>query len=337
MDLSGPWTLTTSKENGIDKIQTWTYEKSDAIKVDARKGHRFKPKLNAQPNQYDTPLKFFLNVCLPPDFVNGFVGFANTNGPLGTMHCDAVHKSLTYGEAVKFFLYILTICLYPGDALDELWGETFGEDDIVSPLGLGRWGISKNRFKLLIGLMGKLHPLSEFEADTANTDPWRFSDFWLRCFNQWMPKILVPGWLFGPDEGMSAWDALAGDTPTDIPHLSFEPRKPKNTGAEVTMMMEGTCGMCIKGEVLKGAATNPHLKYADDWSYTCAMHLRLADDWLPDDVLRPNEPEAERVYGADSHFMGVDEVEYLLIEVSTAGHICVHTALHICVCPHFNR
>ena len=152
-----------------------------------------------------------------------------------------------------------------------------------------------------------------------------------------MPKILVPGWLFGPDEGMSAWDALAGDTPTDIPHLSFEPRKPKNTGAEVTMMMEGTCGMCIKGEVLKGAAANPHLKYADDWSYTCAMHLRLADDWLPDDVLRPNEPEAERVYGADSHFMGVDEVECLLFEVSTAGHICVHTALHICVCPHFNR
>ena len=125
------------KENGIDKIQTWTYEKSDAIKVDARKGHRFKPKLNVQPGQYDTPFKFFLNVCLPPDFVNGFVGFANTNGPLGTMNCDAVHKSLTYGEAVKFFLYILTICLYPGDALDELWGETFGEDDIVHPLGFG--------------------------------------------------------------------------------------------------------------------------------------------------------------------------------------------------------
>ena len=34
-------------ENGADKVQTWTYEKPDAIKADTREGERFKPKMNA--------------------------------------------------------------------------------------------------------------------------------------------------------------------------------------------------------------------------------------------------------------------------------------------------
>ena len=45
------------KENGVDKVHTWTYEKPDAIKVDERKGERFKPKINVTPAEYNTPFK----------------------------------------------------------------------------------------------------------------------------------------------------------------------------------------------------------------------------------------------------------------------------------------
>ena len=296
-------------ERGVEKVQVWTYEKPDAIKVDARKGERFKPKINVLPSEYNTPYKMFQNVCLPPDLVNGFVLFANTTGQLGKPLCDTLHRSLMPGEAMKFFMYIIALCLYPGDPIEEMWSEGSSADHIISGAGLGQWGLSKNRFVLLWGCWGKLYPLSELEQDTSNTDPWRFSDFWLRCFNTHMARTIVPGFSLAPDEGMSPWDAVEGDWPFDIPYSTFEPRKPKHIGAELKMMMEGQCGMCLLAEVLKGAASNATAKYADEWSYTCAMNLRLSDPWIHS----PNGPE--RVYMADSHFGGVDEAECLLIKV----------------------
>ena len=298
------------KEGGLDKVQTWTYQKPDAIKVDARKGDRIKPKLNVMPSEYNTPYKMFQNVMLPPDLVNGFVLYANSTGQLGKPLCDQLHSSLTPGEAMKFFMYIIALCLYPGDPIDEMWSERGSADHIINGAGLGQWGISKNRFLLLWTAFGQLHPQSELEPDTSNTDPWRFSDFWLRCFNDHMSRIIVPGFSLAPDEGMCPWDAPAGDRPGDIPHSTFEPRKPKNIGAELKMTMEGQCGVCVLAEVLKGADFNATAKYTDEWSYTCAMNLRLADPWIHS----PRGPE--RVYMADSHFGGVDEAECLLIKVS---------------------
>ena len=299
-------------ENGVDKVQTWTYEKPDAIKADTRKGERFKPKMNALASEYNTPFKMFQNVMLPPDFINGFVMYANTTGQLGKPFCDPLHGSLTYGEAMKFFMYIIALCLYPGDPIDQMWAEGRSAISIVSGAGLGQWGISKNRFVLLWACYGRLYPLSELEPDTSNTDPWRFSDFWLRCFNQHMSRVVVPGWSLAPDEGMCPWDAPAGDRSFDIPHSTFEPRKPKNIGAELKMTMEGQSGICLRAEVLKGAAFNSTAKYRDEWNYTCAMNLRLADPWIHS----PSGPE--RVFMADSHFGGVDEAECLLIKVTAA-------------------
>lgn len=297
------------RENAIDCVQTWTYAKPDSIKVDARKGERFKPKINKLPAEYNTPFKMFLNVMLPPDFVNGFVQFANVH-ELGKPLCDQLHKATTHGEAIKFLMYIFALCLYPGDPIEDMWREASTSDHVVNGPGLGQWGISKNRFVLLWKCFGQLYPMSELEPDTSNQDPWRFSDFWLRCYNPHMARTIVPGWSLAPDEGMCPWDAPAGDRPFDIPHSTFEPRKPKNIGAELKMTMEGQCGVCMLAEVLKGAAFNATAKYRDEWNYTCAMNLRLADPWLHS----PGGPE--RVFMADSHFGGVDEAECLLIKVA---------------------
>ena len=58
---------------------------------------------------------------------------------------------------------------------------------------------------------------------------------------------------------------------------------------------------------MKGAAPHADLEFADEWSYTQAMNLRLSKQWHT----------SNRVYMADSHFMGVDDVECLLLKVQS--------------------
>eukprot|EP00965_Chrysotila_dentata_P182995 6043041-Pleurochrysis_carterae.AAC.1 len=60
------------------------------------------------------------------------------------------------------------------------------------------------------------------------------------------------------------------------------------------------------------------MEFEDDWGFTTALNFRLVKPWL----------DAERVVGADAHFMSVDTVEAMLIK-----HACARTLPAPCAYP----
>ena len=299
-------------EGGETKTQRWFHEQPTAIAQDARTAERFPASLNVPLQDVQTPFKMFLFAALPPKFVAGCVAYFNTRGKLGRPGHSFAHRECTTGEIVKWFCIILTLCLYPGDPVAEMWHDKMMESDLLGPPCLGQYGICKNRHELFMSLFSKLYDESELLPDSHNKDDkWRFCDFWMRMFNEHMAIIIKASWLLAPDEGMSPWDAEAGPNPDQIPHSSFVPRKPKDVGGEIKMTMDGVSGVLLFCEVMKGAASHGGLEYADDWSYTQAMNLRLSKQWH---VTAANK-NPNRVYMADSHFSGVDEVECMLLKV----------------------
>ena len=73
-------------------------------------------------------------------------------------------------------------------------------------------------------------------------------------------------------------------------------------------MADGECGAIIRVEYMEGEHAHQDQEFYSDWGYTCALNLRLSKPYKKLDV----------IYLGDAHFIGVDEVECLLLNVSAA-------------------
>ena len=292
--------------------QTWFYETPEAIGIDERQAARQRPQINANPVDYKSPFDMWLNVCLPFNWlkkvfdVNGYL-----NQRLSGRDNTYQHRKTTIGEGIQWLGYMLGIANNPGTPVRGMWQDKIhaGEKRTMPPPSYGRFGMSENRFfKLEYLLATSQYPLSEDGMDAS--DPWRYSRLCVDEHNSHWESIYSPSWLLAPDEGMSPWTAAEGPRVQDIPFLSHVPRKPKPLGAELKTTADGESGAIIRLELalefkrVRGKPS-PVVPYADEWGATAGQCMRLAKPWL----------NTGRCFGADAHFISVDSVEAMCLNV----------------------
>ena len=291
--------------------QTWFYEAPEAIGVDERQEQRQRPQINANPAEYRTPYLMWQNVCLPWQWVvKMFDHGGYINQRLSGKDNTFQHRKTTIGEGIQWFGYQLGIANNPGTPVRAMWQDKHhaGEKRTLPPPCYGRFGMSENRFFRLEGLLAAPYPLSEAGMD--NDDPWRYCRLAVNEHNSHWEKIYSPSWLLAPDEGMSPWTAAEGARPQDIPFLSHVPRKPKPLGAELKSTADGDSGAIIRLEFalefkrVRGQP-NPEVPFADEWGATAAQCMRLVKPWL----------NTGRCFGGDAHFISVDSVEAMRLNV----------------------
>ena len=218
------------KEGGHELKQRWFYEIPEAIQIDERQAHRQKPEINRDRSLWNTPVKMWANVALSSPFIKkmfGDTGFINQRLDGASTAFD--HRKTNENEGVRFCAYMLAIANNPGVPVRRMWAEQWkpGEKHVMPPPGLGRYGMSENRFFLLAKLLALMHSLSESELDAS--DPWRYCNLVPDSHNDHWEDVLSPSWLLAPDESMCP-ETKEGDKPTELPFLSNVPRKPKPLG-----------------------------------------------------------------------------------------------------------
>ena len=283
----------TYTDGALEKVQTWTVEPNpEAVTIDARTAPRFRASLNRRKADVDTPYKMWRNAMLPPKIVDNTVAAFN-------LRLDGrwrrTRKTST-SEVIRFFSYLPALTI-SGVPMKDAWTQLPKQKDIGPPLSMGRHGMSKNRFEVLLGLAGKLYPLNQEEIDTEN--PWRFSEMPVDAMNAHMPTVINPGWNCGPDESGAAWRGKEGLRPQDCPHVSFIERKPEPMCCE---LVDWACAdsQCIMGmEINKGAKAMAKLKYTDEYPATVAINMRLSE----------TIHHTQRTWGGDSWFTGLSEIE----------------------------
>ena len=281
-------------DGAVSKVQTWVIEPNpEAVTEDARTAPKFRATLNRPMEDVNTPYKMWRNAMLPPQLVENTVAAFNLRLDGKTRRT----RKTTTGEVIRFFCYLPGLALHPGTPLKKAWQRTRGAKDVGPPLEMGRHGMSKNRFVLLLMLAGKIYPLNQADIDKDN--PWRFSEMPVDVFNKHMPTVITPGWNIGPDESGSAWRGKEGEKPEQCPHVSCIERKPEPICCELVDFACADC-QCILGmEINKGKKGMANAKYTNEYNATAATNLRLSEPYH----------HTQRTWGGDSWFTGLSEIE----------------------------
>ena len=281
-------------DGGLSKVQTWTVEPNpEAITVNAREAPRFRATINRRTEDIDTPFKMWKNAMMPPKIIDEMVSAFN----LRLSGKNRESRKTTKGEVIRFICYMPALALHPGTPLRKAWKQIHQARDISPPLAMGRHGMGKNRFELLLGLAGKIYPLNQKDIDTDN--PWRFSEMPVNAFNEHVPTVIEPGYNIGPDESGSAWRGKEGTAPEECPHVSVIERKPEPICCE---LVDFACAdsQCILGmEINKGKAGMANAKYTSEYGATTATNMRLSERYH----------HTQRTWGGDSWFTGLTELE----------------------------
>ena len=94
------------------------------------------------------------------------------------------------------------------------------------------------------------------------------------------------------------------------PYPAFVARKPRPTGGEHKCMADSGSGVINYIEIMEGAESHAGQEFYEEWGYTSALNLRLCKPWHA-----TTSTSHKHIYLGDAHFMGVDELEALLIKV----------------------
>lgn len=303
------------RRGGRVKNISWQYTPPEGIRVDARRGERFRPKINRDKADFKTPYLMWLNVALPMRFMTRMfdseTGYINQR--LSGRDNSAQHRKTTIGEGIRYLGYMFAMAANPGTPVKNMWQETEkpAEKRILPPPALGRFGMSENRFERLSHLVSKMFSVGEGELD--DTDPWRYCHLPIDMHNQHWSDIYEASWLLAPDESMCPFDPeREGDNPDDIPFLSFVPRKPKPKGAELKDVADGESGVILFMELA--------LKYKrkrNDQQVVPPYAEQPGKDTMEAQCLRLSKPwhKTGRAFGADAHFMSVASCEALVEQV----------------------
>lgn len=315
--------------------QRWFYETPEAIHVDARQDERQRPQINRESHLYQTAYGMFVHVALPMPWIKkmfGDTGYINQR--LDGTSEDYRHRKTTVGEGIQFICYRLCIANNPGRPVRAMWQDKIhpGEKSTMPPPAIGRFGMSENRFIHLQSLVAMQFSVSEAELDKA--DPWRYCGLATDCFNEHWEEVMAPGWLLAPDESMAWYTGHVSDgikvLPTDLPFLSQVPRKPKPLGGELKTTAEGECGAVIRAVLAlkyKRARGQPQVEspYLKEWGATTAQCMELIEPWL----------NTNRCFGADAHFISIDSIEGLRLNVRDALTLPRSPAHSTCACTYF--
>lgn len=150
-------------------------------------------KVSLPEHKTNTFEKFLFNVCLLKKLAEDFEKWFNSRLPSW--------QKTTTGEIIKFWGVMLAATQLRGVPFDSLWRETPKPGDIVSPPNFGRFGISKNRARVL----KRMHyrPFNPEEAAFNYSDPNRYIRSLINAFNDHREKLIVPSWLLVGDESMA--------------------------------------------------------------------------------------------------------------------------------------
>lgn len=289
-----------------EQVLTWKQVPKEGVQIDARKDERFRPTIKSgNIKDINTPYKM-VKVMMPHKWLTRMERCINQR-LTGLNHKN---RKTTIGECERFLWYMVALALQPGIPLEDAWRAT--PKGLTPALHLGRFGMSFKRFKKLRHLMGQCFDLAGDGMDMK--DPFRYCRFWPEEYNEHIQAVLTPGWLLAPDESMSQYkptktgvsDSQPGTHTDDwdnIPSLDWVPRKPEPLGKELKTMCCGCCGAFINIEMQEGKDRHAKMEWYDEWGHTTAQCLRLAKPWLSANV--------ERVFAADSWFMGVRTAEAL--------------------------
>lgn len=289
-----------------EQTLVWKQLPKEGVRVDARTEERFKPVIKSgNVSNIKTPYQM-VKMMIPPKWLTRMEKYINQRLS-GLNHKN---RKTTTGECERFLWYMVALALHPGIPLEDAWRVT--PKALTPALHLGRFGISFKRFKKLRHYMGECFDMTGEGMDM--TDPYRYCRFWPEEYNENMQDVLTPGWLLAPDESMCQFkptvtgvtDSEPGKHPDDwnrIPHLDWVPRKPEPLGKELKTMCCGCTGAFINIEMQEGKTHHERMEWYAEWGHTTAQCLRLAKPWL--------YANKERVFAADSWFMGVRTAEAL--------------------------
>lgn len=134
-----------------ERVQVWTYEEPDAVRIDARTEPRDRAVLARNKEDISTPFEAWYNAAVSHEmFVNYELWF---NDRLDGKTHDT--RKTSRGELVRFCGYMGAMALYPGTPLRKMWQQVKGPKDIGPPMAMGQYGIGKNRFATLQKLAGQ--------------------------------------------------------------------------------------------------------------------------------------------------------------------------------------
>lgn len=274
--------------------QLWRKRDPHFVSTDLREQARMKPTLNKGGLVLDGISALF-TFLLPPKWITLILEHTN---PLLNEH-DAVNAKLSEGELLRFMGYMLSLSIHSGIPLGKMWSRTPLPDSTATPPHMGRFGMSHNRFMKIKSVL-RTGP-SDDASFQAND--WCFCEPLLDAFNEHMQNQIIPGWLLGADESISAWRGKAGKGDiTKCPHLMFVKRKPEPLGAEFKNIGDALSGMILNMEITKGKAELIKPKF---WSKengaTAATTMRLSEPWFG----------SNRVVAGDSWFASVRTAELL--------------------------
>jgi len=98
-----------------------------------------------------------------------------------------------------------------GVPLDQAWSAQM--KGIIPGLAMGQFGMGIKRFNLLHKLMAQCFCFDIEEVGMVDeTDPYRYSRFWADEYNEHVNNLIVPGWMFAPDESMSQYKPSSNKT-----------------------------------------------------------------------------------------------------------------------------
>ena len=277
--------------------QHWKHAVPTGVQTDARAekhSARSRPSFTSSHLKKSSIIELFMEL-LPKQWLEDMVQHTNHN-LAGRTNLD---KKTDKGEILRWWGYALALSLHPGQSLDRIWAVDDDPDEIMPPPRMGRFGMTKNRWRKLRSKMA----FGPSDEGALAADEWAFVRPLVDAFNKHMADVLSPGWLLCIDESMCAWRGHQGKgDPDKIPFLSFVPRKPEPLGGEMKTTADALSGIMMYIEICEGKAKHGAQEFFSEYGHTTATTLRCTKPW---------HGSGRAVYG-DSHFAGVKTAEAML-------------------------
>ena len=145
------------------------------------------------------------------------------------------------GEYKKFLGVLIALALHDGPRRDAWRTKRVG---IVPPFELGRHGLMRDRFELLLRCWRLRHEPEESEG----LNPWWMVRGFVAAWNDNMEKNFDPPFKITPDDSMFFFYGRG------MPHLTFIARKPRALGCEAKTVACGMTHIMIRLEIQDGKA-----------------------------------------------------------------------------------
>lgn len=140
-------------EGALSLVQVWDVRGPQRVSQDWRHGEHFMMKTSLPVSKTNSLEKVLFNLVLPRAFAEACVKWR-----LAGQSSNSRTRKTTLGEVVRSWGYYGAIATHPGEPVEGMWRQQAQPGNILPPPGIGRHGLSRNRFVKLRELQGMMFP-----------------------------------------------------------------------------------------------------------------------------------------------------------------------------------